>query len=389
MPSESGSTPIRRLVAAAHLRGSHLQPSALQGSSGSRASSAPQNSRPTWSRRTPSTLDRTGSSPWLKVAQFPNLTCGHAQLPRPAIPWGRDQFSIDRAAFFIVVRGSASLRFPEHATELDGHAFLVWPGTDPVTVSTASAATEMIYVSLPSEWLSGVDRPTEPISTVAEQPAAVLAPSCAFIAGLCRLSKDGAADVDVLRRAIEEVVRSMARTIAGYPRNCNRRPCSEGPRRSSSNALRLRISVRWPSPGAPYSRPEAQRVFREQGSRRGHDQKGSGFRSATAAGRSSVGEVRRTCTALGFRIAGFDVSGASRTRRTRLNCLLSPQAGTGRWLRQPSASPRRCLRIVIERRQRAARLCRLFSTPQSPLLSGISHRGARRTCVWTTKRRLP
>lgn len=150
-----------------------------------------------------------------KVAQLSNLTCGHLQAPRIGLRWTRDAVSIDRAVIAVFTRGRGRVYLHPEDTEPEGTAFLIWPGTETVMIDSTMDVNEIIYVSLPANWLVGLGDSEEDLTVADEREAAALAPLCAFIASLCRLSPQGAAGLGSIRRSLEEVVKAMARTIVG------------------------------------------------------------------------------------------------------------------------------------------------------------------------------
>ncbi|QIK63339.1 AraC family transcriptional regulator [Leucobacter viscericola] len=150
-----------------------------------------------------------------KVAQLSNLTCGHMQIPRIGLRWNRDDVSIDRAVIAAFPRGRGRVYLEGEDAALECVAFLIWPGTKPVLIESNMDASEIIYVSLPARWLAGLPVPLEPVTAAGDGEAAALAPLCAFLASLCRLSPQGAGGVGHIRQAVEEVVKAMARIIVG------------------------------------------------------------------------------------------------------------------------------------------------------------------------------
>ncbi|RZT67146.1 helix-turn-helix domain-containing protein [Leucobacter luti] len=153
-----------------------------------------------------------------RIAQFSDVTLGHARMAGFRGSWDRVAASSDRALILLVKQGSLRVTGPDGTVRAGGGAFLLFPGLGPITAESADELTDVTYLTFPARLTAVWPEPGSASLVHSEElgiPAAAFAPAAAFVASVCALSIADVPEGGPLQSVAEEVARSVVELCAG------------------------------------------------------------------------------------------------------------------------------------------------------------------------------
>lgn len=150
-----------------------------------------------------------------RVSFFPDMTFLHVKSPLASIRWNRGPLSLDRALVLIVGQGAIQVSSEELIAHRGNSVYLIGAGQEPVTIYMVEDHTEFVALSIPARSVD-IALPDYKISALTltdPLPETLLAPTYAFVMGVCSLSARDVKDVSPLVSASEEVVRLVLHLI--------------------------------------------------------------------------------------------------------------------------------------------------------------------------------
>jgi len=153
-----------------------------------------------------------------QITRFSDITFVHVTLPRSKVVWRRDQISLDRGLVMACLVGGLEVESAGVVFRKPPGLFLIPPGLQEVVFHSTAENNEILYISMHSRLMNGLDLSGTQYDPAAPVPGGLLAPLFSFMRAVCAISVNESALVGPLETAATEVARSLVRLVAdGVP----------------------------------------------------------------------------------------------------------------------------------------------------------------------------